>query len=38
MRAFLAASLFLLAAAAAQADLVTVGGRDFPVNYPYCGA
>jgi hypothetical protein len=38
MRALLAASLFLLAAAAAQADLITVGGRDFPTNYPFCGS
>jgi hypothetical protein len=38
MRALFAAGLFLLAAAAAQADLVTVGGTDFPVNYPFCGA
>ncbi len=38
MRALLTASLYLLAAAAAQAGLVTVGGRDFPTNYPFCGS
>jgi hypothetical protein len=38
MKSIFAAGFFLLAAAAAQADLVTVGGTDFPVNYPFCGA
>ncbi len=38
MRALLGASFCVLAAAAAQAVLVTVGGGDFPVNYPFCGS
>lgn len=38
MRALLSASFCVLAAAAAQAALVTVGGRDFPTNYPFCGS
>ncbi len=38
MRALLAVSLVILAAALARAELVTVGGRDFPVNYPFCGS
>lgn len=29
---------FLCVAASAQAVLVTVGGQDFPTNYPFCGS
>ncbi len=38
MRVLLMVSLVIVAAALARAELVTVGGRDFPVNYPFCGS